>query len=366
MTMQMHPTLALGLALGMAVVRGQASAAPEDARSAILKAQETQASMPAYKVEYRANDLPNGETVTSTLIFVSPDRYHSIDHEGPATEVIRIGKSGWIKIGHAAFERETFDSLGILTRFRGPTLINDPRYELMDARALGPAKIQGRETLAYEYAMSGRGETSRIRLWVARDTGLPVRATDEFGNDVVKQRISWDIEYDATLTVTPPSFSAEGAALDALWLLFDECRTLASSELHAKPKAEFELGMATLERCVNAQPQDPIGFVVLARLLWDKAYRDPGLEDDEKLAHLEWGLRCTGRALALKKDLFEAILWRGLLLRVKAKVVSNEALQRQLDAEADALRDQVKRLRSEGALPHPDLEPGQWPQPPSR
>lgn len=362
MTMQILAALALALVMGW----GQVSGAPANARSAILKAQETQASMPAYKVEYRANDLPNGETLTSTLTFVSPDRYHSVDHEGPATEVIRIGKSSWVKFGPRAFERETFDSLGILTRFRGPTLINDPRYELKDARALGPAMVLGRETLTYEYTMSGRGETSRVRLWVARDTGLPVRATDEFTNEVVKQRISWDIEYDATLTVTPPSLSAEGATLDALWVLFDECRTLANSELHAKPRAEFEQGMATLDRCVDAQPKDPAGFVVLARLFWDKAYRDWSLEDDEKLAYVERGLRCTGRALALKKDLFEAMANRGLLLRVKAKAVSDEALQKRLVAEADALRDQVTKLRSAGALPHPGLVPGQWPQPPSR
>lgn len=198
----MTKILALGT-LVLATLQTQNSFEP--ARSAIMKAQQAQASMRAYSVVSRSTDLPTGQTLSSTLIFVSPDRYHAIDHEGAhPMQTIRVGDRGWMKFGSGPWEPELMDSIGVLTRFRGPTAIDDPRYELQEARALGALDLQGIKTLLYQYIVVGRGETSRVQLWISRGAGLPVRFEEEFANDLVKQKVSWEIEYDSSLSVEPP------------------------------------------------------------------------------------------------------------------------------------------------------------------
>jgi hypothetical protein len=180
--------------------------AAQAARSAIVKAQHAQESIRAYTVANRSTDLPAGPTLSSTLIFVSPDRYHAIDHQGARPmQTIRVGEKGWMKLGDGPWEPEVMDSMGILTRLRGPTAIDDPRYELREATVLGARDLTGVKTFAYEYVVAGRGETSRIQLWVSTETGLPVRFEEEFANSVVKQKVSWEIEYDASLSVELPT-----------------------------------------------------------------------------------------------------------------------------------------------------------------
>ena len=182
------------------------SSAGQAARSAILMATRAQASMKAYRVVNRSTDLPDGPTLSSTLIFVSPDRFHQTDHEGNRPmQTIRIGERGWMKFGSGAWEPELMDPMSILNRLRGPTEIDDPRYELRAATALGALDLNGVKTVGYEYTVVGLGETSHVQVWVSTDTGLPVRFEAEFANSVVKQKVSWEIEYDATLRVEPPT-----------------------------------------------------------------------------------------------------------------------------------------------------------------
>lgn len=180
--------------------------AGQAARSAIVKAQHAQESMKAYTVANRSADLPAGPTLSSTLVFVSPDRYHAIDHQGARPmQTIRIGEKGWMKSGSGPWEPELVDPMGVLRRLRGPTAVDDPRYELRQATALGAQDLQGVKTLLYEYVVVGRDETSRVRVWVSTGAGLPVRFEEEFANSVVKQKVSWEIEYDASLSVEPPT-----------------------------------------------------------------------------------------------------------------------------------------------------------------
>ena len=55
------------------------------------------------------------------------------------------------------------------------------------------------------------------------------------------------------------------------------------------------------------------------RFYWDKAYRDPLLTDEQKNAYADKGLDAVDKALGLKPDYFEAVIYKGLLYRVKAR-----------------------------------------------
>lgn len=122
-----------------------------------------------------------------------------------------------------------------------------------------------------------------------------------------------------------------------------------------KGQTRFDDTIATLERCAAQSPADPTGYYVLATFLWDKAYRDQALSGPQRLNYAERGLGHIEKALSLKKDFYEAVVYKGLLLRVKAMAVSDTALRDQLMVDALALQKRAAALRASGVPPHPGL-----------
>lgn len=88
-------------------------------------------------------------------------------------------------------------------------------------------------------------------------------------------------------------------------------------------RSKFDEAIAILERCANLDPNDPAGHQKVATFYWDKAYRDPLLSDAQKNDYADRGLEAVDRALKLKPDYFDAIIFKGLLYRVKAGVSTN-------------------------------------------
>jgi len=65
----------------------------------------------------------------------------------------------------------------------------------------------------------------------------------------------------------------------------------------------------------NSAPRSrrrPDGYYKVATFYWDKAYRDPMLTDQQKDAYADKGLEAVGRALELKRDYIDAIVYKGL------------------------------------------------------
>ena len=70
------------------------------------------------------------------------------------------------------------------------------------------------------------------------------------------------------------------------------CAALAT--FYNKPlwegRSRFDDATATLERCANLDPNDATGFHKVAQFFWDKAYRDPLLNDAQKEQYADKGL----------------------------------------------------------------------------
>jgi tetratricopeptide (TPR) repeat protein len=112
-------------------------------------------------------------------------------------------------------------------------------------------------------------------------------------------------------------------------------------------RSKFDEAVTMLDRCAQLAPDDPSGYQKVATFYWDKAYRDPLLTDEQKLAFAQKGLDAVDKALALKPDYFEAVIFKGLLMREKAKATSNPRLRQQYLDEAVALAKQGQDLRKE-------------------
>jgi tetratricopeptide (TPR) repeat protein len=114
-------------------------------------------------------------------------------------------------------------------------------------------------------------------------------------------------------------------------------------------RSKFDLAIEVLQRCASLAPNDPSGYQKLATFFWDKAYRDPLLSDEQKDQYADKGLEVVDKALALKADYFEAVIFKGLLYRVKANVAKNPALKQQYLDQALALQKQGLEMKKAAA-----------------
>ena len=115
-------------------------------------------------------------------------------------------------------------------------------------------------------------------------------------------------------------------------------------------RAKFEEAVGTLERCATLEPGDPGGYQKVAAFYWDKAYRDPLLDDKKKEEYAAKGLENVDKALSIKPDYFEAVIYKGLLYRVKAVLAKNPAQRMQFMNEAADLQKQGLELKKQQEL----------------
>ena len=103
-------------------------------------------------------------------------------------------------------------------------------------------------------------------------------------------------------------------------------------------QARFEEAVTTLETCASLTPDDPAGYYKVATYYWDKAFRDPMLSDAQKDAYADKGMAAVDKALDIDPDYCDALIYKGLLLRVKAQVAQRGRDRAQFLDQADAVR----------------------------
>jgi hypothetical protein len=101
---------------------------------------------------------------------------------------------------------------------------------------------------------------------------------------------------------------------------------------------------AAYGRRVQDEPNNPELFFEIATMYWDTAYRDAALGTALKGELVAKGLLSIDRALTLKPDYREAVVYKSLLLRLQATVETDPARQQALNREADELRAKADAL----------------------
>ena len=105
----------------------------------------------------------------------------------------------------------------------------------------------------------------------------------------------------------------------------------------------FDETMDWLAKARDVHADDPEGYYLIAVHYWDKVYRDPDLTTNDKGDYIELGLAQLNQALDIDGEYVDALIYKNLLLREKAKVTPSEA--EALTAEANVLRDLALELR---------------------
>jgi predicted Zn-dependent protease len=114
-------------------------------------------------------------------------------------------------------------------------------------------------------------------------------------------------------------------------------------------QGEFDKTVAALQERASKEPNNPEAYYTLATYYWEKAYRDFRLKDEDKLNYINEGLKAADKALELKPDHVDALVYKNLLLRSEALVVKDPARQQALLKEADIIRDKSIELKKKKA-----------------
>jgi tetratricopeptide (TPR) repeat protein len=112
-------------------------------------------------------------------------------------------------------------------------------------------------------------------------------------------------------------------------------------------QGEFDKTIQALEARAQQEPNNPEAYYTIATYYWDKAYRDFRLPEPEKKKYVEAGVASVDKAISLKNDYMEALVYKNLLLRLQANLEKNPARQQALLKEADQLRDRAQELRKQ-------------------
>lgn len=112
-------------------------------------------------------------------------------------------------------------------------------------------------------------------------------------------------------------------------------------------QGEFDKTIQSLQERAQQEPNNPEAFYTIATYYWDKAYRDFRLSDADKKSFVQQGVEAVDKALQLKNDYMEAIVYKNLLLRLEANLEKDPKKQQALLKEADQLRDKAQEMRKQ-------------------
>jgi tetratricopeptide (TPR) repeat protein len=118
---------------------------------------------------------------------------------------------------------------------------------------------------------------------------------------------------------------------------------------HYNNLGQFDKTIAALEQRAAKEPDNPEAYQTIASYYWDKANKDSRLRDNEKKDYVLKGIASVDRALQIKPDYPEGMVYKGLLLRLQANLEKDPAKQQQLLKDAIGLRDKAEELRKKKA-----------------
>ncbi len=122
--------------------------------------------------------------------------------------------------------------------------------------------------------------------------------------------------------------------------------------LYAK-QGNFQESLNWYEKITLLDSKNPEAFYTYGVVCYEKIAKNPPQDVAERLQIIERGKGALQRAMNLRKDYFEAMVYLSLLYRQQAPLETDPATQQQLIAEADRIRNDaiaiVKKKKAETA-----------------
>ena len=80
-------------------------------------------------------------------------------------------------------------------------------------------------------------------------------------------------------------------------------------------QGEFEKTVEALNKAADLQPENPLGFQLVAVFYWEKAFKDKRLTAAQQRDYIMKGIEGTDKALKLNPDYIDALTYKNILLR---------------------------------------------------
>lgn len=112
---------------------------------------------------------------------------------------------------------------------------------------------------------------------------------------------------------------------------------------------EFTKLVEAAQQRAVIEPNNPEAHYSLASYYWDEAYRNTRLTEAQKREFTQTGLTEADTALKIKPDYVEAIVYKGLLIRIQAAMEKDAGKQRELLKQATALQEEAADLKNRQA-----------------
>jgi tetratricopeptide (TPR) repeat protein len=110
-------------------------------------------------------------------------------------------------------------------------------------------------------------------------------------------------------------------------------------------QGDFPKTIEALRGRAEQEPTNPEAYFVIATYFWDNAQKNFALTNAEKIDNVRQGLESVDKALELKPDYTDAMVYKGLLLRQQALLEKDPKVQQDLIKQAEALHDKAEELR---------------------
>jgi tetratricopeptide (TPR) repeat protein len=110
-------------------------------------------------------------------------------------------------------------------------------------------------------------------------------------------------------------------------------------------QGEFEKTMDAFNQRALIEPNNPEAWHTIATFYQDKVFQHKALPRDKQMEYVLKGIEASDKALAINSEYFEAVSYKNILLRMRANLERDPALQKKLIQEADVLYDKAIALQ---------------------
>jgi tetratricopeptide (TPR) repeat protein len=110
-------------------------------------------------------------------------------------------------------------------------------------------------------------------------------------------------------------------------------------------QGEFDKLIAAVQQRAELEPNNPEAHYSIAAYYQDEAFRNTRISADQKKEYVDKGLAEAEKALQIKPDYVDALVYKGLLLRLQATIEKDPKKQQDLLKDATDLQKKAAELK---------------------
>jgi len=111
-------------------------------------------------------------------------------------------------------------------------------------------------------------------------------------------------------------------------------------------QGQFEKTIEALQQRADKEPNNPEAHQMIASYYWEKAQKDFTISKEERMKYAKAGQQAVDKALALKADYLDALVFKGLMLRTQALLEKDPKAAQELVKEAEGYQAKWKAIQS--------------------